>query len=135
MSDIFFDVYLLASRIRLQVFDRYKSKIEGKRWGKTCVLQLYKGVFWCFVLSLLLSQTHKVLIISLLERSKQPVGSNSSYSNYFFCISIILYLYIYYTPIRDKIAISCMLRQIHEFSSHAIRHGLYIKNRKRLFCL
>ena len=39
-----------------------------------------------------------------------------------------------YTPIRDKIAISCMLRQIHEFSSHAIRHGLYIKNRKRLFC-
>ena len=40
----------------------------------------------------------------------------------------------YNTPIRDKIAISCMLRQIHEFSSHAIRHGLYIKNRKRLFC-
>ena len=40
----------------------------------------------------------------------------------------------YITPIRDKIAISCMLRQIHEFSSHAIRHGLYIKNRKRLFC-
>ena len=39
-----------------------------------------------------------------------------------------------YTPIRDKIAISCMLREIHEFSSHAIRHGLYIKNRKRLFC-
>ena len=39
-----------------------------------------------------------------------------------------------YTPIRDKIAISCMLRQIHESSSHAIRHGLYIKNRKRLFC-
>ena len=39
-----------------------------------------------------------------------------------------------FTPIRDKIAISCMLRQIHEFSSHAIRHGLYIKNRKRLFC-
>ena len=39
------------------------------------------------------------------------------------------------TPIRDKIAISCMLREIHEFSSHAIRHGLYIKNRKRLFCL
>lgn len=38
------------------------------------------------------------------------------------------------TPIRDKIAISCMLRQIHESSSHAIRHGLYIKNRKRLFC-
>ena len=38
------------------------------------------------------------------------------------------------TPIRDKIAISCMLREIHEFSSHAIRHGLYIKNRKRLFC-
>ena len=38
------------------------------------------------------------------------------------------------TPIRDKIAISCMLRQIDEFSSHAIRHGLYIKNRKRLFC-
>ena len=32
------------------------------------------------------------------------------------------------TPIRDKIAISCMLREIHEFSSHAIRHGLYIKN-------
>ena len=27
------------------VFDRYKSKIEGKRWGKNCVLQLYKGVF------------------------------------------------------------------------------------------
>ena len=40
----------------------------------------------------------------------------------------------YITPIRDKIAISCMLREIHEFSSHAIRHGLYIKNRKRLFC-
>ena len=39
-----------------------------------------------------------------------------------------------HTPIRDKIAISCMLRQIHEFSSHAIRYGLYIKNRKRLFC-
>ena len=39
-----------------------------------------------------------------------------------------------YTPIRDKIAISCMLREIHEFSSHALRHGLYIKNRKRLFC-
>ena len=39
-----------------------------------------------------------------------------------------------FTPIRDKIAISCMLRQIHESSSHAIRHGLYIKNRKRLFC-
>ena len=39
-----------------------------------------------------------------------------------------------FTPIRDKIAISCMLREIHEFSSHAIRHGLYIKNRKRLFC-
>ena len=39
-----------------------------------------------------------------------------------------------YTPIRDKIAISCMLREIHEFSSHAIRHGLYIKNRKRFFC-
>ena len=39
-----------------------------------------------------------------------------------------------YTPIRDKIAISCMWRQIHEFSSHAIRHELYIKNRKRLFC-
>ena len=38
------------------------------------------------------------------------------------------------TPIRDKIAISCMLRQIHEFSSHAIRHGLYIKNQKRFFC-
>ena len=42
--------------------------------------------------------------------------------------------YSMFTPIRDKIAISCMLRQIHEFSSHAIRHGLYIKNRKRLFC-
>ena len=28
-----------------KVFDRYKSKIEGKRWGKTCILQLYKGVF------------------------------------------------------------------------------------------
>ena len=42
--------------------------------------------------------------------------------------------YIANTPIRDKIAISCMLREIHEFSSHAIRHGLYIKNRKRLFC-
>ena len=42
--------------------------------------------------------------------------------------------YTEFTPIRDKIAISCMLRQIHEFSSHAIRHGLYIKNRKRLFC-
>ena len=28
-----------------KVFDRYKSKIEGKRWEKTCVLQLYKGVF------------------------------------------------------------------------------------------
>ena len=41
---------------------------------------------------------------------------------------------VMYTPIRDKIAISCMLRQIPEFSSHAIRHGLYIKNRKRLFC-
>ena len=27
------------------VFDRYKSKIEGKRWEKTCILQLYKGVF------------------------------------------------------------------------------------------
>ena len=40
----------------------------------------------------------------------------------------------YNTPIRDKIAISCMLRQIHEFSSHAIRHGLYIKNQKRFFC-
>ncbi len=40
----------------------------------------------------------------------------------------------YFTPIRDKIAISCMWRQIHEFSSHAIRHELYIKNRKRLFC-
>lgn len=45
-----------------------------------------------------------------------------------------LLLDVVYTPIRDKIAISCMLRQIHEFSSHAIRHGLYIKNRKRLFC-
>ena len=42
--------------------------------------------------------------------------------------------YTYDTPIRDKIAISCMLRQIHEFSSHAIRHGLYIKNQKRFFC-
>ena len=41
---------------------------------------------------------------------------------------------IIFTPIRDKIAISCMLREIHEFSSHAIRHGQYIKNRKRLFC-
>ena len=41
---------------------------------------------------------------------------------------------LFNTPIRDKIAISCMLRQIHESSSHAIRHGLYIKNRKRLFC-
>jgi len=41
---------------------------------------------------------------------------------------------ILYTPIRDKIAISCIWRQIHEFSSHAIRHELYIKNRKRLFC-
>ena len=40
----------------------------------------------------------------------------------------------YITPIRDKIAISCMWRQIHEFSSHAIRHELYIKNRERLFC-
>ena len=39
-----------------------------------------------------------------------------------------------FTPIRDKIAISCVWRQIREFSSHAIRHGLYIKNRKRLFC-
>ena len=39
-----------------------------------------------------------------------------------------------YTPVRDKIAISCMWRQIRGFSSHAIRHGLYIKNRKRLFC-
>ena len=39
------------------------------------------------------------------------------------------------TPIRDKIAISCMLIQIREFSSHAITHELYIKNRKRLFCL
>ena len=39
------------------------------------------------------------------------------------------------TPVRDKIAISCMLIQIREFSSHAIRHGLYIKNRKRLFSL
>ena len=28
-----------------KVFDRYKSKIEGKRWGKTCILQLYKGNF------------------------------------------------------------------------------------------
>ena len=27
------------------VFDRYKSKMEGKRWGKTSILQLYKGVF------------------------------------------------------------------------------------------
>ena len=26
---------------------------------------------------------------------------------------------VYDTPIRDKIAISCMLREIHEFSSHA----------------
>ena len=43
-------------------------------------------------------------------------------------------LYKKITPIRDKIAISCMLREIHEFSSHTIRHGLYIKNRKRLFC-
>ena len=41
---------------------------------------------------------------------------------------------ISHTPIRDKIAISFMLREIHEFSSHAIRHELYIKNRKRLFC-
>ena len=40
-----------------------------------------------------------------------------------------------YTPVRDKIAISCMLIQIREFSSHAITHELYIKNRKRLFCL
>ena len=39
------------------------------------------------------------------------------------------------TPIRDKIAISCMWRQIREFSSHAIWHELYIKNRKRVFCL
>ena len=39
------------------------------------------------------------------------------------------------TPVRDKIAISCMLIQIREFSSHAITHELYIKNRKRLFCL
>ena len=53
------------------------------------------------------------------------------------CIPVHYYFYQkdqYDTPIRDKIAISCMLRQIHEFSSHAIRHGLYIKNRKRLFC-
>ena len=28
-----------------KVFDRYKSKIDGKRWGKTSILQLYKGVF------------------------------------------------------------------------------------------
>ena len=28
-----------------KVFDRYKSKMEGKRWGKTSILQLYKGVF------------------------------------------------------------------------------------------
>ena len=41
----------------------------------------------------------------------------------------------WYTPVRDKIAISCMLIQIREFSSHAITHELYIKNRKRLFCL
>ena len=27
------------------VFDRYKSKIEGKRWEKASVLQLYKSVF------------------------------------------------------------------------------------------
>ena len=40
-----------------------------------------------------------------------------------------------FTPVRDKIAISCMLIQIREFSSHAITHELYIKNRKRLFCL
>ena len=26
-------------------FDRYRSKIEGKRWGKTSILQLYKSVF------------------------------------------------------------------------------------------
>ena len=39
------------------------------------------------------------------------------------------------TPVRDKIAISSMLIQIREFSSHAITHELYIKNRKRLFCL
>lgn len=28
-----------------KVFDRYKSKMEGKRWGKTSILQLYKGNF------------------------------------------------------------------------------------------
>ena len=45
-------------------------------------------------------------------------------------------LYDYtHTPVRDKIAISSMLIQIREFSSHAITHELYIKNRKRLFCL
>ena len=26
-------------------FDRYKSKMEGKRCGKTSILQLYKSVF------------------------------------------------------------------------------------------
>ena len=54
-------------------------------------------------------------------------SKNSSFSNVVLSLSKL-------TPIRDKIAISCMLREIHEFSSHAIRHGLYIKNRKRLFC-
>ena len=51
-----------------------------------------------------------------------------------FLMGVAVNYFVVFTPIRDKIAISCMLRQIHEFSSHAIRHGLYIKNRKRLFC-
>ena len=50
------------------------------------------------------------------------------------CSNAYIVFFSKLTPIRDKIAISCMLREIHEFSSHAIRHGLYIKNRKRLFC-
>ena len=71
-------------------------------------------------------------IVAVKFSSDNQTQSSSTIKQY----DCPLYLIIksYPTPIRDKIAISCMLRQIHEFSSHAIRHGLYIKNRKRLFC-
>ena len=48
----------------------------------------------------------------------------SSRQTYLKCVLSALGIY-FNTPIRDKIAISCMLRQIREFSSRAIRHGLY----------
>lgn len=48
-----------------------------------------------------------------------------AYSRQTYLKCVLSALGIFLIPQSGKIAISCMLRQIREFSSRAIRHGLY----------